>query len=149
MLTAETGATLEVPVGLCRENSWLAGSKRSDVRGQEAPKLIGPKDVKTKREGWWCAIGREDIDLLEGIKRVRIGVNKQITSISIIAPMEPGTYTYTVYLLSDCYMGLDQEVRFTLHVTPGADYVPSTIDLAGEGDTVAGGGDDDAGTNPE
>jgi len=141
------GDQIEVRFELCRENGWLRRDEKSRKgqdpvqveraymarhRGKEPPKLIGPKDVKTKREGWWILAGRTDYDALDAMKRVSVGVTPARPSLLITTPPTEGVHRYTAYLLSDCYMGLDQEIQFDLVVKNSAPYDDSTVhDLEG------------------
>jgi len=84
-------------------------------------KVLAPKFSKPKNEGWWLAVGRGADDELVALKRVLIrprGSNP--THLTFMAPSEVGDHTYTVYLMSDCYLGLDQEYDFTVQVVAGA-----------------------------
>jgi len=66
-----------------------------------------PRFPKKKEEGWFVCIGDIEHDYLIQIKR--ISVHKQSTcSVAITAP-SPGNYTFTVFIMSDSYLGLDQQ----------------------------------------
>lgn len=69
--------------------------------------------AKRKDEGWFLCVGYKDE--LCGIKRVSIR-KRSNASISILAPNYPGNFMYTVYLLSDCYLGLDQQFDIPVQV---------------------------------
>ena len=55
------------------------------------------------------------LDELKAIRRVSFG-RRTTVALSIPAPIMPGTYTYTVFVISDVYLGLDQQydVVFTV-----------------------------------
>lgn len=117
-----------VRVGLCRLNAWVplssthggtgggASSGRAAalaaLRSAEPAKVMGPRDVKVKREGWWVFIGRDDSDELYAVKRVTIGLRRQVVALELGEGAAKGRYT--AYLVSDCYLGLDQRLEFEL-----------------------------------
>ncbi|KAL7711693.1 Activating signal cointegrator 1 complex subunit 3 [Entamoeba marina] len=57
-----------------------------------------PRFPKTKQEGWYIAIFTKS----------------QTVNIMMVCPIMPGKYDYTLLLLSDCYIGLDQQYTFSL-----------------------------------
>eukprot|EP00457_Paulinella_chromatophora_P000148 gb/GEZN01000148.1/.p1 GENE.gb/GEZN01000148.1/~~gb/GEZN01000148.1/.p1 ORF type:complete len:2144 (+),score=329.45 gb/GEZN01000148.1/:63-6494(+) len=73
---------------------------------------------KTKNEGWWLVLGRNDKDELVALKRVLCRSQTQC-SLRFDAPSEKGQYIFTVVLMSDTYLGLDQQYYFKLHVKAG------------------------------
>ncbi|OAF66385.1 hypothetical protein A3Q56_05891 [Intoshia linei] len=68
-----------------------------------------------KNENWWLIIGDQDSNLLCSIKRVPL-THKSTVKMDFNAPEEPGKYNYTLYLMSDSYLGCDQEYQFTINV---------------------------------
>lgn len=58
------------------------------------------------RSGWWLAMGEGDE--LFALKRVNLERGSIRTSLSFVAPEEPGEYRFEIYLISDSYIGLDQ-----------------------------------------
>jgi len=57
---------------------------------------------------------------LIALKRVGYVRNHHVISISFYTPELPGRYIYTLYLMSDCYLGLDQQYDIHLNVTPAS-----------------------------
>lgn len=64
--------------------------------------------------GWWLAMGEGDE--LHALKRVHLDRGSTSTSLSFLAPEEPGTYHFEIYLISDSYIGLDQRHKISIHV---------------------------------
>jgi pre-mRNA-splicing helicase BRR2 len=81
-----------------------------------APRFLGPP----KTEGWWLVVGDTNSNSLLSIKRVTIG-RKSKAKLEFSAPENPGDYNLTLYLMSDSYLGCDQEYELSLTVVPGAD----------------------------
>ena len=62
-----------------------------------------------KDEGWWLLLGEVDSGELLALKRVGFFREKTKVSLALCAPEERCRKIYTLYLLSDCYLGLDQQ----------------------------------------
>jgi len=77
-----------------------------------------PTFPKAKVAGWWLAMG-EDEELF-ALKRVHIDRGVATAALHFAAPEEPGEYEYTVFLVSDSYIGLDQEVDVCVTVHENA-----------------------------
>ncbi|ORX87093.1 Sec63-domain-containing protein [Basidiobolus meristosporus CBS 931.73] len=81
------------------------------------------KFAKPQYEGWWIALGDAENDDLMAIRRISMqsgpGQRFSPTStvrMSFVTPEAPGTYRLTLFLMSDAYMGLDQQYDLTLNV---------------------------------
>eukprot|EP01126_Amoeba_proteus_P012623 TRINITY_DN1519_c1_g1_i3.p1 TRINITY_DN1519_c1_g1~~TRINITY_DN1519_c1_g1_i3.p1 ORF type:complete len:1370 (-),score=289.41 TRINITY_DN1519_c1_g1_i3:112-4221(-) len=72
-----------------------------------------PKFPKKKEEGWWLILGDPSTGELIGLRRVNCKGHLD-TQLSFEAPSRPAFYHYYLYLMCDCYLGLDQQydVRF-------------------------------------
>ena len=81
-----------------------------------APRFLGAP----KTEGWWLVVGDTNSNSLLSIKRVTIG-RKNKTKLEFSAPENPGDYNLTLYLMSDSYLGCDQEYEVPLTVVPGGE----------------------------
>jgi len=73
---------------------------------------------KTKKEGWWLVLGQDTEDDLLALKRVMCRGRTQCT-FRFTAPATEGDYVFTVFLMSDTYIGLDQQYSFSLCVDFG------------------------------
>jgi len=84
-------------------------SVRLEARHRSRSKALAPRFPKPKTAGWWLVMGEDD-ELL-ALKRVRIEHGGSSTDLAFEAPDEPGEYVWTVFLVSDSYIGLDQRVE--------------------------------------
>lgn len=75
---------------------------------------------QTKTENWWLVVGEESTNSLLAIKRVTIG-RKLETRLEFAAPSTAGEHDLTLYLMSDSYMGVDQDPSFKVNVAEGED----------------------------
>ena len=77
-------------------------------------KAFAPRFPKPKLAGWWLVMG-EDEELL-ALKKVRLDRGSTTAELAFEAPDEPGEYVWSVMLVSDSYIGLDQtaEVRIVV-----------------------------------
>eukprot|EP00388_Colpodella_angusta_P005937 GDKJ01017972.1.p1 GENE.GDKJ01017972.1~~GDKJ01017972.1.p1 ORF type:complete len:1669 (-),score=435.88 GDKJ01017972.1:67-4344(-) len=70
-----------------------------------------PLFPKGRRAGWWVIVGDESIDEVAGVKKVSLVSNgESVCRITFAAPHEhnSGPHELKIYLMSDCYVGLDQ-----------------------------------------
>ncbi|KAL8813589.1 MAG: hypothetical protein Q9200_000131 [Gallowayella weberi] len=72
-----------------------------------------------KTENWWLVVGEERTKNLCGIKRVTIGRRLEM-KLEFTVP-SAGTHELRLYLMSDCYVGVDQDPTFTVEVAEGMD----------------------------
>ncbi|XP_045150249.1 activating signal cointegrator 1 complex subunit 3 [Echinops telfairi] len=89
-------------------------------KGKQESTAITPRFPKSKDEGWFLVLGEVDKRELIALKRVGFVRNHQVASISFYTPELPGRYIYTLYLMSDCYLGLDQQYDLYLNITPAS-----------------------------
>jgi len=79
-----------------------------------ARKIYAPYFPKPKTEGWWLVLA--DGDELLALKRMSVGRDTK-AELQVLAPEEPGSYEFTLYLVSDSYIGFDQQVPVRVVVT--------------------------------
>ncbi|XKL59609.1 hypothetical protein PGB90_000625 [Kerria lacca] len=96
------GAPINVVVNLEREDEMTGP-------------VIAPYYPLKREEGWWIVIGEPKSNSLLSIKRLTLQQKAKV-KLDFVAP-NPGHYTYTLYFMSDSYLGSDQEYRFTLSVS--------------------------------
>ncbi|KAI9878001.1 MAG: DEIH-box ATPase [Pleopsidium flavum] len=72
---------------------------------------------QTKLENWWLVVGEEKTKSLLAIKRVTIG-RKLEMRLEYVVPT-PGEHDLTLYLMSDSYVGVDQDPSFTVTAAEG------------------------------
>ncbi|RHZ82001.1 hypothetical protein Glove_115g19 [Diversispora epigaea] len=79
-------------------------------------RIYAPKFPKVQYESWWLILGDANTDTLIDMKRINIrtGTNEEITQkitniLKSVAPEKEGKYKYDIFLISDGYMGIDQQ----------------------------------------
>ncbi|XP_076827950.1 activating signal cointegrator 1 complex subunit 3 isoform X2 [Brachyhypopomus gauderio] len=85
--------------------------RKQDSRAQ-APRFPKPKD-----EGWILVLGEVDKRELLAVKRVGYVRNRSVASVAFYTPEQTGKCIYTLYVMSDSYLGLDQQYDIRLNVT--------------------------------
>jgi activating signal cointegrator complex subunit 3 len=109
-----------VDVGMAEECVVVVQITRNSHRKSHDTRAYAPKYPKQKDEGWWVLIGEVDSGELLALKRLGYIRTKTVTTLAFLAPEEPCRKIYTLYLISDCYLGLDQQHDLCLNfVTPG------------------------------
>jgi activating signal cointegrator complex subunit 3 len=76
-----------------------------------------PRWSKIFDEQWWIVIGFKSLNELYAVRKVRVpkhGVGK--CTLNILPPETPGVHVFNVFLMSECYLGLDQEFELQLEV---------------------------------
>jgi hypothetical protein len=84
-------------------------------RASAAPHVVAPLFPKVKEEGWWLVVGHcASLELL-ALKRVSFA-GKATVKLSFPGYTSAGHQMHTVslFLISDCYMGLDQQYEVPL-----------------------------------
>lgn len=76
---------------------------------------------KPKDENWFLTLGHQDSGELLALKRVAYKSNRSSHPLIFNAPSKLGRVIYTVYLISDGYIGLDQQFNIQLDVIAGRD----------------------------
>uniref|UniRef100_A0A8D0L2G8 Activating signal cointegrator 1 complex subunit 3 n=1 Tax=Sphenodon punctatus TaxID=8508 RepID=A0A8D0L2G8_SPHPU len=87
-------------------------------KGKQDSKAVAPRFPKTKDEGWFLILGEVDKKELVALKRVGYVRNRSAVSIAFYTPEAPGKYIYTLYLMSDSYLGMDQQYDIFMNVVP-------------------------------
>lgn len=72
-----------------------------------------------KMENWWLVVGEESTKTLLAIKRITIG-RKLNLRLEYTVPT-PGEHELKLFLMSDSYVGVDQDPTFTVTVGEGMD----------------------------
>ena len=78
------------------------------------PSVHAPRFPKAKEEGWWLVVGDAKSNGLLCIKRITLQLKAKV-KLEFMAP-EAGEYAYTLYMMSDSYLGCDQELELPLKV---------------------------------
>ena len=109
-----------------KENNWIkvqTGSsvsvdlvlRRLNKPGREGTKVFAPKYSKPKDEGWILVLGDLEKKELCALKRVGAVRGNGRQSL-VITPERPGRQIFTLYVMSDSYLGLDQQYDIPLLV---------------------------------
>ena len=118
-LSLAAGSSFTLSVSLHRRNS------NPNVR------IFTPVFSKPKDEAWWVLVGLSSTPALPGpnappaptdelVAIKRVNNLKQRTSINLKVQLPPGVaavFAYTVYLVSDSYIGFDQQISFRVDAT--------------------------------
>ncbi|XP_058504063.1 activating signal cointegrator 1 complex subunit 3 [Solea solea] len=89
-------------------------------RRKQDSKAQAPRFPKAKDEGWFLVMGEVDRRELVALKRVGYVRNHSSVSVAFFTPEKTGKCIYTMYLMSDSYLGLDQQYDVRLNVTPAS-----------------------------
>ncbi|CAF4841730.1 unnamed protein product [Pieris macdunnoughi] len=75
-------------------------------RGGNVNTVICPRFPRSKNEGWFVTLGSLEYGELHALKRVSARGNSLLT---FYTPNYTGRLIYTLYIMSDSYLGLDQQ----------------------------------------
>lgn len=81
-------------------------------------RAYAPKFPKIKDEGWFVVLG--DLERQELVAMKRVGFVKRHTPVNLVftTPPDIGRRTYELYVISDSYLGLDQQYQLCLEIIP-------------------------------
>eukprot|EP00475_Leptophrys_vorax_P017663 TRINITY_DN24265_c0_g2_i2.p1 TRINITY_DN24265_c0_g2~~TRINITY_DN24265_c0_g2_i2.p1 ORF type:complete len:876 (+),score=189.71 TRINITY_DN24265_c0_g2_i2:681-3308(+) len=105
--------TLKVELGLDVDVEFVL--ERCNISKGTA--AYAPRWNKIFDEQWWLVVGFKGLNELFGVRKVRVpksGSGKFV--VNVFPPETPGVHSFTAYLVSECYVGLDQEVQFEIEV---------------------------------
>lgn len=94
-------------------------------------KAHAPRFSRAKDEGWFLTLGSVDDNELLALKRVSGVRGRSTQQLSFYTPSKPGRIILTIYLMSDSYLGLDQQYDIYLEVIPANFKCQMNTDLAG------------------
>lgn len=100
-------------------NLQRLGAKTSDHIYCRFPK---PKD-----EGWFLILGSQETGELLALKRVGYRSSRSSHPLIFHAPTRLGRVIYTIYFISDGYIGLDQQFNVQLEVIEGRNEKATTF----------------------
>jgi len=81
--------------------------------------VVAPFFPSKREEGWWVIIGDQKSNTLLSIKRLTLQQKAKI-KLDFVAAKE-GNYSYTLFFMSDSYLGCDQEYKFKVDIGPPAE----------------------------
>jgi len=82
----------------------------------EVVPVHAPFFPQEKFEEWWLVVGEQKTNTLVSIKRLALTKRTQNVQLDFVAPQQEGPHDFTIMLMSDSYIGCDQEYRFSLTV---------------------------------
>lgn len=80
-------------------------------------KALCSRFSKAKDEGWWVLLGEVDGGELLALKRLGCFSGRSRVSLAFTVPNHSCRKIYSVYLISDCYLGLDQQFELYFNFT--------------------------------
>ena len=66
--------------------------------------------------GYWLLVGRRDTQELLGFRRVPFVRQTSSFEVPVQLPAQRGTFGLDLFLISDCYLGMDQQYAFDVMV---------------------------------
>ena len=115
-------------------------TRENVAEGEDAPPVHAPLFPSTIKEGWWLILTdmpkddpkREAEATIHAIERV--GEQRRVVQhdLRFMAPPQAGRYSLLLRVVSDCYMGVDEEAEITFDVRPAAElpaYKPHPEDV--------------------
>ncbi|KAJ3372967.1 DEIH-box ATPase [Allomyces arbusculus] len=91
----------------------------ADESGGPADRVVAPLFPSEKTEHWWLVVGDAKSKQLYGIKRVTVAA-ELATRVDFVVPRE-GNHHLTLFVMSDSYLGCDQEYEFDVTVAANED----------------------------
>ena len=102
-----------------------------------------PRFTKPKDEGWFFVLGEVETKEVIALKRVGYIRYRSKVQLAFYTPETPGRSIYTLYMMSDSYLGLDQQYDLCLEVIPSSIEAQVNTELVGELDDLDFDDDDD------
>ncbi|KAK2162771.1 hypothetical protein LSH36_92g06010 [Paralvinella palmiformis] len=93
-------------------------------------KAFAPKFPKPKDEGWIFVLGEVETREVIALKRVAHVRQRSSVPVSFCTPEVEGRVIYTLYVMSDCYLGLDQQFDVCLDVQSAGGSGDVTADIS-------------------
>ena len=99
-------------------------------------KAHAPRFPKPKDEGWFLIVGDVESRDVIALKRVGFVRGSSRQSLALYTPETPGRVIYTLYLMSDSYLGLDQQYDICLDVIRASIETQVNTEIAAELDDL-------------
>lgn len=99
--------------------SYLKIKIERDIEGDGDPNTTvhAPFFPQKKVEAWWLVVGEESSKNLIAIKRITLLRSLEVR-LEFVVPTA-GKHDLKLYLMSDCYLGVDQDPSFTVDAAEG------------------------------
>jgi hypothetical protein len=85
------------------------------------PRVYAPKFPKPQYESWWIVLGNPLNDELVALKRAVLRGKETRVKIEFLTPDREGNHKYILFLISDGYLGIDQQEEVTIVVAKSED----------------------------
>ncbi len=95
-------------------------TEESMIPFQKDSRAYAPRYPKPKDEGWFLLLGEVETREVIALKRVGYVRTKTSTQVAFYTPETVGRVIYTLYVMSDSYLGLDQQYDLCLDVIPAS-----------------------------
>ena len=105
-----------------RQTTLTVGLSRSNRPGREGIRVHSPRFPKAKDEAWLLVVGNPQTRELLALKRVG-GVRGRVKHSLVLSPDQAGRQDCVLYVMSDCYLGLDQQFSLPLLVEPAGEEI--------------------------
>ena len=105
-----------------RQTTVTVSLTRRNRPGKEGLRVHSPKFPKPKDEAWILVIGNPQTRELVALKRVG-GVRSSVKHSLVLSPDQAGRLDLALYIMSDCYLGLDQQFSLPLQVEPAGEEI--------------------------
>ncbi|XP_050172493.1 activating signal cointegrator 1 complex subunit 3 [Myiozetetes cayanensis] len=99
-------------------------------QGKQDSKAVAPRFPKVKDEGWFLILGEVDKKELIALKRTGYVRNRNTVSVAFYTPETPGKCIYTLYVMSDSYLGMDQQYDIYLNIVPASTSAQVTTEVS-------------------
>ncbi len=98
--------------------------------------MHSPRFPKPKDEGWFLILGEIETKEVLALKRVGFIRGRTNAQLAFYTPETKGRVIYTLYVMSDSYLGLDQQFDVCLDVMPASLEAQVNTELTGELDDL-------------
>ncbi|KAK3097620.1 hypothetical protein FSP39_011463 [Pinctada imbricata] len=109
-----------IPVHADQEYVVEVNLQRINKSRKSDSKAFTPRFPKPKDEGWFLIIGDIESREVIALKRVSYVRHTSKQQLAIYTPENTGRVIYTIYLMSDSYIGLDQQYDICFDVIPAS-----------------------------
>lgn len=90
--------------------------KRLNCKRYFSTAIYCPKYPKGKNEAWFLTLGSQGTNELLAMKRINMRGLKSTNRITFQCPPRKGRLLLTLYLMSDCLLGCDQQFDLQIEI---------------------------------
>ena len=122
---------LKSGLGMKKDTDWIQihadqeyvlniNFRRLNKQKKYDSKVCTSKFPKPKDEGWFAVLGEIDTKEVLALKRISYIRGQLSAQLAFYTPENTGRVIYTLYFMSDSYLGLDQQYDICLDVVPAS-----------------------------